>query len=989
MVRTPMGQPVRTASFLAFSALVSCAAIPPRFEQQIATTFAQDDMRHLLTEDVDLYYPAHHREAAERIAARAGECLRRLRSMALTPNERTPALLYLTPANFNNAYVFGQSAGEPMHSVNPLFVTDEIFHWFGFGATEPGDISCHEMFHYAHYEQVENLWWAVNRVFGPVFPPQAFLERWFTEGAAQFYEGRIRRHVGRPASPLYKAAFDSFVAQRGGRISAGDLSLYQRELSPFSGAYLTGLYFIDWLATRYSEEKLWEVMDMQGRSVFSPLGVTLRVKAVYGKSVGALLDEWSDELTTTLPHRVRPADQKVLRTNLGQLVRLGADSATGTMALISSGNEEVPKLRILERDGTVRVERRLIRIGTDREWVLAGPTSMSGLSFSTDGKWLYIFNDDLRDRGDTRGQLWQVDAATGDVVKVHQNVGTGMGGALRPDGTRYTFIELSPDHSVITDFDLSTGEKKALLELPNHVTLASLGWSPDGKRLVFSRFEEGRWQLSVLETETGRVLGLAGSGTFSYGAKFSDNSHVVYVDELEGRLQVHRRDLDTHELERVTDVPFGVVDPVPVGDSVAFINRDGSQWSLDAAALTGTSRQMLTLGAVAEDRVLTRAPSSELDETPGVKVEHDEAYSSLDHLFVPQLRVPNLVVISGPSSGASFILGAQVTGRDRLAKHSWLFSGLVQPIAFPETPGDRFFQLNAEYRNMTLAPWDFDFNAFFTHVPSSSFGGGEVSLRRTVFTTDAGFGFRALVDQPLVNPRSTRPAEPLRRYIGPSFSVAYAAGDSTPYAGLQRYFAFEFGIAAYPKGLGSSFNMLDVGAGMTLAAPLPLSTRHSFVMNVRGRVLPGAPDGALQVGGIPRGSAFYAGNSGTVSGTSAHGYVPGALYESVRGYEDSRVFATAAAVSGARYRYNFIIDRGFASAFYIFPSVFFRQVNVEAFGTLAFTNNAATPVMRAAGGLVELKTVFMGALPVSGYYQFAYRFDGAGGPIHVFGLSLD
>ena len=155
MVRAPMGQPVRTSSFLALFALISCAAIPPRFEQQIAATFAQEDMRHLLTEDVDLYYPAHHREAAERIAARAGECLRRLRSMALTPNERSPALLYLTPANFNNAYVFGQSAGEPLHSANPLFVTDEIFHWFGFGATEPGDISCHEMFHYAHYEQVD------------------------------------------------------------------------------------------------------------------------------------------------------------------------------------------------------------------------------------------------------------------------------------------------------------------------------------------------------------------------------------------------------------------------------------------------------------------------------------------------------------------------------------------------------------------------------------------------------------------------------------------------------------------------------------------------------------------------------------------------------------------------------------------------------------------------------------------------------------------
>ncbi len=974
-----MSLPLRLALFFAVLWCASCATTTPRFEQSLATTFAQDEMKHLVTRDVDVYYPAQYRAAAERVAARAGECIRSLRAMQVTPNEdREPALLFLTSANFNNAYVYGQQGGEPMQSLGTLFVTDEIYHWYGFGGVEPGDISCHEMFHYAHYEQVENLWWAVNKVFGPVFPPQAFLERWLTEGMAQYYEGRIRRHVGRPASPLYKAAFDSFVAARGGRITPGDLSLYQRELYPYSGAYLTSLYFVEWLANTYGEEKLWQLLDLQGRSVFSPLGVALRYKSIYGKSLGALVDDWSDELTRTLTARTRPADQSVVRGELGQLARLATHAPSGRMALITSGNEEVPKLRILSRDGTVLVEKRLIRLGTDREWILAGPSSMTGLSFSADGRSLYLLNDDLRDRGDTQSQLWQIDTATGDVTHVWQDLGTGMGGALRPDGTRYTFVQLTPEHAVLTDFDLATGVKTPLLELPNHVTVASMGWSPDGQRLVFSRFEEMKWQLTVLEPD-GRLRALPNAGSFAYGAKFSDNTHIVFADEFEGRLQVHRRDLDNGALERITDVPFGLVDPSPLGDAVAFVNRDGSQWSLDVVPLEGKPQ----VAAAAEDLKsisTTPGPVAEIDETPRVQVVEPEApYSSLDHLFYPQLRAPGVSLISG-SSGPSLIVGATLTGRDRLSRHIWLIEAQVQPSPFLGE-ADRYFQLDAEYRNLTQAPWDIDLAGGYRHVPGSNFGSAQLALRRTVFTTHVSMGARGVFLQTA--------ADPYRRFIGPSFAVSYAAGETTQYGGAQRYLALGFEAAAYPKAFGSSLTMFDVGVGVTLAAPLPVSTHHNLVLAMRGRALPGAPTGALTVGGISRGIALNEGNTSTQSGAVPGGYLPGSLSEPLRGYEDSSIQATQAAIATLRYRYNIIIDRGFASTFYLLPSFFFRQVTLEAFGAAAAVDNPLTPLLRSAGASVELKTIFMGMFPISGYYQFAYRFDGAGGPLHIVGLSFD
>ncbi|MBL8933548.1 MAG: hypothetical protein JNM69_03285, partial [Archangium sp.] len=47
---------------------LGCATATPRFSQELATAFAQDDMRRLETDDLEVYYPAAHKEAAERVA---------------------------------------------------------------------------------------------------------------------------------------------------------------------------------------------------------------------------------------------------------------------------------------------------------------------------------------------------------------------------------------------------------------------------------------------------------------------------------------------------------------------------------------------------------------------------------------------------------------------------------------------------------------------------------------------------------------------------------------------------------------------------------------------------------------------------------------------------------------------------------------------------------------------------------------------------------
>jgi hypothetical protein len=976
---------------------LGCATATPRFSQELATAFAQDDMRRLETADLELYYPAAHREAAELIARRATECLRRFRELQRAERPRERALLFLTSAAFNNAYVTGQAIGEPLHSVNPLQTSIELLHWYGLPGAGPADVSCHEMFHYAHFEQVEVFWRLVNAVTGPTVSAQLFLERWFTEGVAQYYEGRISRPVGRPNSPIYRGVFDSFVDARGGTLHPGDLSQHQRELSPWNGAYLTSLAFIEWLVKRSGEEALWTLMDKQGRDFFAPFGVSLRFQAVYDRALGDLVSEWSRELSRTHVARVRPKEQVVLRPSLGQLARVAVHGPTGAIALVHSGNEQVPMLRVLEADGAVRFEQRLTRVLPGRQWVAVGPVAMSGLSFTADGRFLFLMNEDLISRGDTRSQLWKIDAATGDVVQVWQAVARGLGGAVRPDGRAYVFVEFDAGRSRLASFELESAAITPLYEPPPGVALSSPAVAPDGARVVFSQMDGNGWNLRLREAD-GTVRALTSDGAFNYGARWMDGEHLSLTRTHEGRLQVHRLSLATGRLERLTDAPWTMLDAWPTRDALVFANRDGTQWTLDRAPLAvlqvvneGRATAQADVPGAAEppatDATATdAAPPPAMtpppfQSSPPLTVTSDEPYSSLDHLFVPQLRLPMVTVLPVVNSDQTITLfttlHASLSGRDRLSRHNWALNGSFR---FP----DRAWSASLDYVNMQLAPWQLGLSASRDGVSDGAFWSASLGGSRSFFTVPVGFAARALVSE------TYAPGGPsfFEKYFGPEVSIAFQGTESTAYGGPQRQFSTSAVARAYPAMFGSDRNVFDLRATLGFAVPLPFTQRHSFAVGLVGRWLPGSPANALRLGGQPLGLATLFQSQRTVDPPAGPGgYLPGSLAEGVRGYDDYTIRTEGAGIGTARYRFSFIIDRGTASILWLFPSFFARQVDVEVFGAGALT--AQGQWMRSAGGAAIFRFTLMDVLPVSLAYQYAWRFDFGRGGLHTVSLLLE
>jgi len=964
--------PRRLLSFLLLLlSLSGCAFVTPRFEQNVQAEFAREDMRKLSTRTMELYYPARLRPSALRIAARVEDCVERLRLLPRNPKGRERVLVYLTGEDFNNAYVVPDYSSLPQQMVLPSHMSLELFNLLGFGPAELGAVGCHEAVHYVQLQQTDGPWGVLNTFTGGLFQSNSLTESWFLEGLATFYEGRLGKEQGRPHSPVWRGFFEAASQRLGGDFHPGYLNPGHRRMDPFGGNYLTGSHFVAWLAQKYGEDKLWQLVGDQGDSLLPPVGVTLRFRAVYNRTIGTLFDEFSAELTRTLQARARPATQRVLAAQVGYFARLAASPADGATATVDVGRDEVPHLTVRERDGSSRFSRSLTQFLPGRRWLSTHPINMSGLSFTGDGQFLYLVAADVDALGGYLSRVWRVDARTGEVVKTWDGI-QGMGGGVSPDGRAYVFVHVSEDTANLVRLDLLTGERTPLTRFEGQVSLGPPAVAADG-RIVFSRMTERGWNLALRETD-GTVRALTEDGRFNYAPRWLDEGRLVFVREHEGRWQAHVLDLVAGgEPACITDAPHLVMDVAPRGDSeVVFLNREGFDFSLDTAP------------------VVPRPPSTAPVEAPpssapylghALDILSDEPYSTLERFFLPELRAPYIYSLPDVADPERSVIygGLALAGQDRLGMHQ--YSLLVQADTALRDPS-----LSFTYGTALAAPWTVQVSGARLREAGRRDLQASLSVSRSFWTTPVSARLLALRRDWFTT--SSRPGV-RASLLGPEASVSFTSGESTSYGGTQRGLGLTLSAGVYPLAFDDARPFAEVRGELSAVVPgLPGVKRDNLFLSLVGHALPNAPDGLFQVGGVPLGAFTYQRRQGPEDSRSIPlGLQPGVSFvEPLRGYEDFALDARNVLIASARYRYRVIFDYGWTTFFWLGPSFFISQLELEAFGAWARTD--LRDDHRAAGGALYLRTNFGQALPMSLFYQYARRFDDGLGHLHLVGIAL-
>ncbi len=987
-------------------ALSGCASVLLRFPQDVAASFAREDMRKMETTHLELYYPATHAQAATSIAARLEQCAQKLRAMERTQRRRDKLLVFLTSADFNNAYVQPVVLGSPTMMVLPLHLTLDTFDLYDVGTNAVGDVSCHEAVHYMTFEQIEGFWRGLNAVTGGLLTPQSFLDSWVHEGMATYYEARLGKPVGRPLSPFWRGAFAAGVASEES-LDPGYLNPEQRLQAPYGAAYLTGMEFVEYLARTYGEDKLWQLVDKQGRSIFSPLGLTLRFKSVYGRSIGALFDDFVKETKARVVARERPADQRVLVPDVGYSARLAAGPG-GVLATVSAGRDEPSRLTLRERDGTLRASRLLAKVLPWRKTVVSSPTAFSGLSFSPDGERLYVIGADLDSVGSFVSKLWQVDAADGSLQRIVADDLSGVGGCVTADGLGYVYAQVDSDRASLVRVGLEDGGRTTLWQAPPATSISAPACAPDDARVAFAQRGDRGLDLKLLQAD-GSVVSLTEDGRFNTTPRWLDAGHLLFLREEAGRSQAFVLDVATKTLWPTTDAPFGAFDPAPLGQGeVAFLNRSGWGFTLDVAPLVTAPADPprtaaapppppeLEAGFLASAAAATdprdAAPGAlptRVEPPPPLEVVSDEPYSPFDHLFVPSLRIPFLAIIPPAlfgDSGSDWRLLAAVSlyGSDRLAKHQWAVN-----VAYDTA--DDGPSATLAYANYQLAPYLVDLQGALVNLGPAYDRYAQLGVSRTFWTTPVRLQLTGIDHHDLSGDGDRVVGS--YRFVGPGLQLAYGAAETTLYGGIRRGLAFAASGDWYPKALASAFDLGDVAGELAFWLPLPISRRHSFRVAGRGRALIASePQRLLEVGGVYGGFPLLSLSPKTLTPTlrasdlQLLGAPEIAFTEALRGYPDLATAASAFAAASASYTYPFIIDHGWASLLYLFPAFFVRQVDLELFGEMAWLWPGT--IKRRSAGLAIYLRMDVGALPLSLFAEGTWRFDADAGALVVLGLTL-
>lgn len=963
--------------------IAGCATAFPRFSPEIQKSFRDNDMRRMETARLVIYYPEHRYDQARHIATRLEQCLHDLEEdlPRIVDWGRVP--VFLPELEFNNAYAAFGLGLEP-HIVLPTYFTANLFGEFGYTPSVSA-VGCHEMVHYVHFTQIHGFFGVLNRLLGPNVNPQVGLDAWFFEGLATYYESKLVEGVGRHGSPIWENYFAAGIADThldGGRLSHLDRSV------PFGGHYLVGSYFVAYLAETYGEEKLWELVDLQGRSFFFPLAVSLRFFRVYGKPLGDLIHEFESEVRRRYQVRERPGDQERLRW-LGRFAML-EPGPEGMWAVFSQDVDQVPTLEVFDGRDRRILSRGLPDVLPGRR--LVGGSFLESLRFSPDGRYLY-FLAYHQGSAQPRTTLMRLEIGRNRLRAVRDEV-AGIGGDITPGGDAFIMAVADGDSVSFRRIDLGGTLDEDLFSLPPGAYVGWVRLSPDGTRLAFTLMEDEEWSVVVVDAENGDYMGRWTTGEShrpAFDPFWIDDERLLFVAADGDRIDVMEASLADGAVLRRTDVPYMAFNPRPAADgSVHFLNREGWGWSLDRVDGPAMEpRGEISYLADGPDREI-RGYETQVRQT---YVIDDRPYSTLDGLFFPRFRLP-LFWYDTQSLWAS----VEVMGRDELGFHNWAVQARWDFH-------DERLSGSFGYVNTQLAPWYLTLQILDTGVETVSRFDPEADEfvffdrqdrilllqgQRAFFDIPLALRFRAV--ESYRQEWEDVDDEGRRTLVGPEVATQYRAGRTSAYGGAQWLFGLSGRGAYYPAELGSDFSLGDVRSQLELHSPLPLSGRHRLRFSGRLRGLTGVPEGQnfLRVGGFDTFSPILSTSFPEAEEVNRTLVPTGFVFvEPLRGYEDFALAGNQVAIADLNYRYPIIVDRGAASLLTIFPALFFRGINLEAFASAAtfFDEQIWEGNFHAALGASADANFFIWVIPLTLRYQVAQRLFDDGQMVHILGLG--
>lgn len=268
----------------------------------------------------------------------------------------------------------------------------------------------------------------------------------------------------------------------------------------------------------------------------------------------------------------------------------------------------------------------LQQIGTSarKEIVPAGKWQICCKSFSPDGKFLYFFATNTREK---RNDLYRMTTLGGPPEKIFSDVSGYV--SFSPDGEEVLFLRIDSslkERSLVIASSNGKGSERQILKSDENLLFGT--WSPDGKTVAFQAFaqapEDPGCVLSTLDLATGAINRISnerwstcyrtewlrdGSGIAMIGTKEGETNssrrdQVYFIPYPEGRSRRLTTEGSRHEPDSLGVTDDGAILAVPYNRSSQIWGMDANGDSRTAVQLTsGTADGRASITPLADGRV--------------------------------------------------------------------------------------------------------------------------------------------------------------------------------------------------------------------------------------------------------------------------------------------------------------------------------------------------------------------------------------------------
>lgn len=602
----------------------------------------------------------------------------------------------------------------------------------------------HEYTHILHLDKYGGFWRPLRIIFGKIVVPNGITPAWMKEGLAT-YEETARTMTGRGRSSFAEMMLRTAILNdRFLHIDEADG--YQWKWPSGYARYIYGVKFLEYLADKYGEEKLYEfvsrtsrsplapAINHQARNIFSNIEYeTVKIHTRYrkqkktgaprSKSFYDLWREWQEDLRKKYGKEKANLEKEGL-THFEELLK--SKQTLSAPAVSPDGKKIVfaeatpfgpPAIKIANIDGSG--EKRLVKDAFSGQISFAPDGSSFVYSKASRYKRYYFFDD-----------LYRYDFETKKVERL-----TSGKRARDPDFSRYgrdiICVTQERGTSRLELYDI--GEKKLTpinIPAPQFTEYSNPKFSPDDKMIAVSAAIPGStWDIFIYDRNGKLVVRVTDDLAVDRDPVWSpDGKWLYFVSDRTGISNIYRYSLKTKKTERVTNVLTGVFKPAITPDGKALIVQyyNGEGYDIRRMDLPA-AKSSLGFCHPCESRDLSlRAGSRQASEEEGSFEYKSKKYSPFGkELLLPRFITPYIEVLDD-----ALLLSFATGGADPLKRHNWL--GGVTYRTDSERIGYFFNYWYSRFRpilNMGVFDYSVDFGTFRYATGTRSFHLYEKRLR--------------------------------------------------------------------------------------------------------------------------------------------------------------------------------------------------------------------------------------------------------------------